>query len=77
MNTHDQNLARGETKIVKTTKEWHEIDWKQCYEKVFSIQEEIVIAYRNKDLQKVYIKHESLNIHLYATFLILYRERFY
>lgn len=41
---------------MKTTKEWHDIDCKQCYSKVFNIQEEIVKAYKSGDLQKVFRK---------------------
>lgn len=45
---------------MKTSKEWHDIDWKQCYDKVFKMQEEIVKAYKSGDLQKVYRKQRLL-----------------
>lgn len=41
---------------MNKSKLWHEIDWKQANEKIFKIQEEIVTAYREGDLQKVYRK---------------------
>lgn len=45
---------------MNKSKLWHEIDWKQANEKVFKIQEEIVTAYREGDLQKVYRKQRTL-----------------
>ena len=45
---------------MNKSKLWHEIDWKQANEKVFKIQEEIVMAYREGDLQKVYRKQRTL-----------------
>lgn len=42
------------------TKNWNEINWKQCYETLNELQYNILIAYREKDLKLVRINQYKL-----------------
>jgi|LakMenE18May11ns_1017448.scaffolds.fasta_scaffold9945763_3 retron-type reverse transcriptase len=36
-----------------TTENWHQVPWKEYYGTVFKMQEQIVMAYRRKNLKRV------------------------
>jgi len=42
------------------TKNWNEINWKQCYEYLTELQYNILIAYREKDKNQVKIQQHRL-----------------
>lgn len=42
------------------TKNWNEINWKQCYETLAELQYKILMAYREKDKNQVQILQHRL-----------------
>ena len=42
------------------TKNWNEINWKQCFETLEKLQYKILIAYRDKDMKLVKIRQHEL-----------------
>ena len=42
------------------TKNWNDIDWKQCFKTLEELQYKILIAYRDKDMKLVKIYQHEL-----------------
>ena len=45
---------------MKLKSSWHEINWRNVYVKVNMLQKELVVAYKNKDWEKVYSLQNKL-----------------
>ena len=58
---------------IKSNNNWHEINWRNVYVKVNTLQKELVVAYKNKDWEKVHSLQNKLMMSFEARALAVRR----